>query len=125
MADNTLTCKTGTVVAVSTDVGFTITQRTQNHGEGLFMYVNFIPGTASTSITFTFAVADNSIGTGTLYSLVSVSGTAVSALTYTFAGTKKYKIPIPLGTNESTLVVSATYSLASDSGTCDIKIMED
>lgn len=121
MAANTMTCTNATVSG--TDPNFVITKGVTNHGTGLYIYLNLSIGTAG-SLTITLDVADNSLGTSTLYRMIAVSGTAASALTYVFSATGKYRIPVPLGINETTLAVNATYGSAGADATCAVKIME-
>ena len=121
MAANTMTCTNATVTG--TDPDFVITKVSQNHGEGLYAYLNLVIGTAGT-LTLTFDVADESLGTTTVYRMISLSGTAASALTYVFSATGKYRIPLPLGINETTLIINATYGSAAADATCAVKIME-
>lgn len=121
MAANTMVCTNATVAG--SDPDFTITKVSQNHGEGLYIYFDLSIGTAG-SLTLTIDVMDESLGSTTVYRMISVSGTAASALTYVFSATGKYRIPVPLGINETSITINATYGSSGADATCDMKIME-
>lgn len=123
MAANTLTCTTGAVTG--SNPSFVVTQQSQNHGNGLCVYLDYTIGsTTSTSLSLTFDVAHESLGTSTLYRKVSLSGTAATALTYKFSATGKYCIPVPMYEKETTLAVNCTFETTDANGVAVLKILE-
>ena len=123
MAANACSSSTGTVAG--TDPNFTLTRKTRNRNEGVFLYVKYTIGSAGAlTLTFTTKCATSSITSTDAYSIVQLSGSAISALTYTISASGNYKIPVPLSQFDDELIVSIVPTNAAGSATIVANILE-
>jgi predicted nucleic acid-binding Zn-ribbon protein len=117
MADNTVTSKTSTVVAVSTDTIFSATYKSRN--ERIIMAVDYTK--TSNNLAITIDVLNPSVHATNLFRMTKrIANASTSVYTITLSATGKYKIPLEKIPSETTIIANLTYA---GSGTGEVTVI--
>jgi hypothetical protein len=124
---NTVTSSTGTASAIGeSDTSFKVVHTGRNYKNGIYVYVNYDENGAGT-VTLTFDVLNPLIHATSLYRLEQVAADgSVAAITFTLsAADGKFRLFLPLHSNETVLQVNAAIQTTTQTGILNIEFMED
>jgi hypothetical protein len=127
MGANTVTSSSGTSVATSTDVGFTVTHTGRNYKNGIYLYISYTVHAGGT-VTLTFDVLNPNISSTVYYRMEEVKDAdgTVSAVTFSLAAADgNYRLFVPMHANETLLRVNATLQTTGHDSILDVEFMED
>lgn len=127
MGANTVTSSTGTAAIITTDTVFTVSHTGRNYKNGINVYLAYTESGAGT-VTITFDVLNPSIHTTNYFRMEQVLSTdaTVTAVTMTLAAADgKFRLKVPMLSNETVLKVNVTIQTTGQDGILNIEFMED